>query len=338
MCFLKVFQMDVKIEALKATYGDCIFVTIQDKESVFTIMIDGGTPSTYSFKNKKQKSEAGPLKLKLSELRERGRSIDLLIITHVDNDHIGGISRWFDEDMPSPDFVKCIWMNDDTEINASQSLNNTPGLAASLKETLTCNGFNLECQIVKGKEFSFNWGKITILAPTADDHNKVARKIGANLNNKENNNYRKSIKQLMEEGWKVDAVSDENDASIAFLLQTNDGEKDLFLGDGNIDTINETLSGIKRAEKEINCKWVKLSHHGSKNNFRPEFLDYVRAENYIFSSNGDYYGHPDKEVMAWLVDKTDSTLWFNYLERGKEMVMAQDKEDYPDILLRMKEI
>lgn len=142
------------IEVLKASYGDCIFVTIQDKGAVYTIMIDGGTPSTYSFKNKKQKTEAGPLKLKLSELREKGRSIDLLIITHVDNDHIGGIIRWFEEAMPSPDFVKRIWMNDDTETNACQSLNNTPGQAASLKDTLTNNGFNLENQIVKDKEFS----------------------------------------------------------------------------------------------------------------------------------------------------------------------------------------
>lgn len=326
------------IEVLKASYGDCLFVTIQNEGAVYTIMIDGGTPSTYSFKNKKQKTEAGPLKLKLSDFREKGRRIDLLIITHVDNDHIGGIIKWFEEDMPSPDFVKRIWMNDDTEINACQSLNNTPGQAASLKDTLTNNGFNLENQIVKDKEFSFNWGKIKILSPTPDDHNKVARKIGANLDNKENNNYKKSIRQLVEEGWKVDPVSDENDASIAFLMQTNDGENNLFLGDGNIDTIIESLNGIKRTEKRINCKWVKLSHHGSKNNFRPEFLDYARAENYIFSSNGDYYGHPDKEVMAWLVDKTDSTLWFNYLERGKEMVTAQDKEDYPDMLLRMKEI
>lgn len=330
--------MAVNIEVLKAAYGDCFFVTIKDEDAEYTIMIDGGTPSTYTFKNKKERTEAGPLKTKIIELKEQGKTIDLLIITHVDNDHIGGVIRWFEEDMPSPDFVKRIWMNDDTEINASLSLNNTPGQAASLKGTLTNNGFNQENQIVKGKAFFFNWGRITILAPTPDDHNKVARKIGANLDNKENNNYKENIRQLVEEGWKVDAVSDENDASIAFLLQVNDGENDLFLGDGNIDTIIESLNGIKRTEKRLHCKWVKLSHHGSKNNFKPEFLDYVQAENYIFSSNGDYYGHPDKEVMAWLVDKTDSILWFNYLERGKEMVTAQDKKNYPDILLRMKEI
>lgn len=331
-------NMEVQIEVLKASYGDCIFVTIQDKGTVYTIMIDGGTPSTYSFKNKKQKTEAGPLKLKLSELQEHGRSIDLLIITHVDNDHIGGIIKWFKEDMPSPTFVKRIWLNDDVEVNASHSLNNTPGQAASLKDTLINNGFNIEDQIVKDKVYPFNWGSITILAPTPEDHNKVARKIGANLDNKENNNYKKNIRQLVEEGWEVEAVSDENEASIAFLLQTNDGENDLFLGDGNIDTIIESLHDIKRTDNGIHCKWVKLSHHGSKNNFKPEYLDYVHADNYIFSSNGDYYGHPDKEVMAWLVDKTDSILWFNYLERGKEMVTAQDKEDYPDILIRMKEI
>jgi len=330
--------MIVNLEVLKASYGDCIFVSIKEEDAEYTILIDGGTSSTYSSKNKKGKTEAGPLKKKLTDLKNQGKPIDLLIITHVDNDHIGGVIKWFEDELPSPDFVKRVWMNDDTEIHTTSSLNNTPAQAASLKKTLKKQGICVENQIVKGKEYDFSWGKITILAPSEHDHNKVAKKIAANLNNKENTNYKKNIKQLVEEGWIVDPVSDENDASIAFILRTNEGEADLFLGDGNIDTIIESIDGIKRTEKIINCKWVKVSHHGSKNNFKPAFLDYVNAENYIFSSNGDYYGHPDKEVVAWLIDKTDATLWFNYKERGLEMLTEQDKTDYPEILYRFKEI
>ena len=65
---------------------------------------------------------------------------------------------------------------------------------------------------------------------------------------------------------------------------------------------------------------------------------FVNGENYIFSSNGDYYGHPDKEVVAELIDKTNATLWFNYEERGKSMITKQDQIDYPDVMDRIKGI
>lgn len=330
--------MAVNIEVLKASYGDCIFVTIEDENTEYTIMIDGGTSSTYSSKNKKGKNEDGQLKEKLANLKKQCKPIDLLIVTHVDDDHIGGIIKWFEDELPTQDFVKRVWMNDDTEVFSQSSLNNTPAQAASLKKTLEKQGICVENQIVKGKKYEYSWGKISILAPSEHSHNQIAKKIAANLNNRENTNYGKNIKQVVEDGWSVDKVSEENDASIAFILQTNDGETDLFLGDGNIDTIIGGISSIKRTDQKISCKWVKVSHHGSKNNFKPVFLDYVNGENYIFSSNGDYYGHPDKEVVAWLIDKTDATLWFNYKERFLEMLTKQDIADYPGIVNRCREI
>ena len=328
--------MGVIIEALKATYGDCIFVTIQDKESVYTIMIDGGTPNTYSFKNKKQKTEAGPLKHKLSELKKQGRCIDLLIVTHVDNDHIGGIIRWFEDDIPSPDFVKRIWMNDDVEINVAQGLENTSAQAASLKEFMQKHGLSFEDQWVKGREESFSWGRIIMLAPTAEQHNRISKDIAKGLENTVNDRYEVDIKSLIDEDYVCDNVSPENDASMAFLLQTNDGENCLFLGDANIDTILFSLSKMDDLKLPIPCKWVKLSHHGSKNNFKPELLALINAENYIFSTDGTRFGHPDKEVLAWIIDKTKARLWFNYIERAERIFTKQDRQNYTDLEERIK--
>ena len=81
-----------------------------------------------------------------------------------------------------------------------------------------------------------------------------------------------------------------------------------------------------------------LSHHGSKNNFLPSLLDLVTAENFVFSTDGSYYGHPDKEVLSQLVERTDANLCFNYLKRGKQMITKQDEQDYPQIQNRIKPI
>ena len=298
-------------------------------------MIDGGLEETYQERRRKK---PGPLQGKLNELKDAGKHIDLLIITHVDYDHIGGVLKWFETGFPEDGFVRRVWINDDVKIADPTELNNNAKHASSLLKQLEGHNMSHENQIVVGKEELFEWGKIVILAPNAGDHNKIANKIAANLDNKENTNYKKDIKKLVEEGLESDGVTPENDASIAILLHTNDGENDLFLGDANIDTVMMAIGNLKDFEKPLHCKWVKLAHHGSKNNFKTEFLKLVDGENYIFSTNGDYYGHPDKEVTAELIDKTKAKLWFNYVERGRSMITDQDKKDYPDIMNRIMEM
>ena len=327
-------MIKVDIELLKAEYGDCIFVTLSYGEKVFSILIDGGLSTTYQ---KRRRNEEGPLKIKLQQLKNDGKHIDLLVMSHVDFDHIGGILKWFELDSPTSDFVRKIWLNDDVKIENTTNLNNNAGHAASLIKILKENEFAYESQFVAGRTVMFEWGSIYIIAPDSADNNVVAGKIAANLNNKENNNYKTDIKTLVSQEWTMDTCSPENNASMAFLLHTNDGENDLFLGDANIDTVMKSIGDLKCYEKPLRCKWVKLSHHGSKNNFKPEFLELVTAENYLFSTNGDYYGHPDKEVAAQLIVKTDATLWFNYVERGLAMITKQDMIDYPDVLTRIKE-
>lgn len=329
---------NIIIEALQASYGDSILITIQEEKGPFTILMDGGTSMAYTFKNKKGKKEAGSLKRKIDELRQKGRWIDLLIVTHVDDDHIGGIKAWFEDEMPSHDFVRRIWMNDDVEITVEKGLDNTSAKAASMKDMLVTNGFAIEHQIGMGGKFNFDWGRMFVLAPTAEHHNKIAKDIAQELNNTIDIRYDVDINTLLKEEWKTDEVTPENNASMAFLLQTNEGENALLLGDANIDTIMTALEDVEGIELPLMCKWVKLSHHGSKNNFKPELLSLVDAENYIVSTNGVRYGHPDKEVIAQLIGKTNATIWFNYPERAEQIFTAQDKADYPGLETRIKQI
>ena len=65
------------IHLLKAESGDCVLLQLANKRC---ILIDCGYKSTYE-------NELKPLLLRLSS---EGYVISLLIITHYDEDHIGG--------------------------------------------------------------------------------------------------------------------------------------------------------------------------------------------------------------------------------------------------------
>lgn len=65
--------------------GDCIFLTLDNGESKFSIMVDCGdyTSSVKEF-----------------VINELHNSIDLLIITHIDNDHIDGVKEMLEDENP----------------------------------------------------------------------------------------------------------------------------------------------------------------------------------------------------------------------------------------------
>ena len=93
----------IEVEVLPANEGECILVTIE-KEDIH-ILIDGGTSETYR----------RFLKSRLVQLKKAGKNIDLLIVTHIDNDHIGGIIELLKENGSDIDSkiirIKNIWHN-----------------------------------------------------------------------------------------------------------------------------------------------------------------------------------------------------------------------------------
>ena len=72
-------ESEIWIEMLPANEGDCILVTIPRED--IRILIDGGTSETYT----------ACLRERLLQIKEKGKGLDLLVVTHIDNDHIGGI-------------------------------------------------------------------------------------------------------------------------------------------------------------------------------------------------------------------------------------------------------
>ena len=328
---------NVKIEVLPAHEGDCIFINIESKGSPFTIMVDGGVKTTYQFRDKRLRVKDGPLKNKINELREKRQIIDLMVLTHVDEDHLGGIVEWISKDEKALDMIGTVWMNNGEQIpipDNSSLLHSIPK-GRNLDKLLRDAHKIVVNQIVKGKVFDVPHGKITILTPTIVSHNVIAEKWYGNVLHKTPDDYGKPVKVLLEYDFTEKDNSKTNNSSISFVLEIG-GRKDLFLGDADINEVCLALEELGYHEKHpLCCKTVKLSHHGSKKNFSLRLLELIKAEVFVFSSNGDYYGHPDKEVFAQIIDKTNAKVYFNYEDRFEKIVCEQDLIDYPGIKNRI---
>lgn len=320
--------MPINISLLQAYYGDCIFLSYEGGN----ILIDGGTSQTYHDLHDKHNPDKALKKL-VRQLQDDNQHIDLLVVSHVDDDHIGGIKEWFENNYPADGFISEIWMNDNIILKDGAGLQNSPKSAGSLLELWKKRGQRYRNDIVLGVEEDKGPFHIRVLSPLPKYRNTVANKIQSTLKNKgiDTSKYKMSLKELNSEQWGSNAISIENRASIALELSIP-GEKILMLGDAHIDDITTGLDYFyPNKDEQIQYSVIKLSHHGSKNNFDPSFLKRVRTNDFLVSTNGDYFNHPDKEVIAQIICNSDACIGFNYQNRIDSLFTEQDYQDFPNL-------
>ncbi len=88
----------LKIKLIPAEYGESIWISIGENVQ-YNILIDGGLGKTY------QKY----LKSEIKRIKEINQKINLLVCTHIDNDHIGGLISALKE--TNSDLIENIWYN-----------------------------------------------------------------------------------------------------------------------------------------------------------------------------------------------------------------------------------
>jgi hypothetical protein len=106
-----------------------------------------------------------------------------------------------------------------------------------------------------------------------------------------------------------------NRSSIVLLAEYA-GHAVLLAGDA---TPAALLAGVRRLLAErglerLDLTAFKLPHHGSTRNITPQLLELLPADNYLFSSDGGRFGHPDDGGVAKCLayGKRESALVFNY--------------------------
>lgn len=134
--------------------------------------------------------------------------------------------------------------------------------------------------------------------------------------------------------WEREDSSPTNGSSITFLLEYQ-GKKLLFLGDAIPSEVEKQLKKLMPEDQfPLKVDVLKVAHHGAWANNSPELLNRIRANFYLFSSNGRRHHHPHFETMAWILKKhgaaSAKTFVFNYKQgdRLMEVENAQMKQDY----------
>jgi len=329
-------QSHFRIELLPAKQGDAIWIEYGNQERQRRILIDGGPNSAYS-----------ALEKKFSQLPEGDKRVELVVITHVDTDHIEGIIRLLAQ-KPSrwPILPKDIWFNGWRHLKPSTDLGGREGdfLSALIRRRAFeewNNAFDRKPIVVLPDqplpEKSLEGGmKLTLLAPTPDQLEVMADKweedvdkfglepgdldkaweelsettkfhLDDGLLGGEDDFDKKLMKQL-----KTDQ-SLANGTSIAFLAQF-DGRSCLFLGDAHADAVCDSLEKIIPAGKNrLKVDAFKMSHHGSRSNISKRLMELVDAKHFLVSTNGRHK-HPSKYAIKaainWSVN--EPTFWFNY--------------------------
>lgn len=288
------------INFFQALCGDCISISWCDTDGKnHHIIIDAGFPKTYQ----------ATLGKFLREIEQKKESIDLFIITHTDNDHIGGV-RPFIREFKDRNIVQKYWFNwskfsftvlEEEQISVSQGI--------ELRDYLIDIGKLDEIPITAGTKINFPGAKIQVLSPNADKFEKFKSDWGTKERlQMQKSNYRKISTPKVETSIPVDYLaglpfvednSIENGSSIAFLFEFGCFNI-LLLGDAYPSVVAQELRNIGYSEKNrLKVNLLKISHHGSKANTSPKLLELIDCDYFVISVNGvNTHGLPNKEALA----------------------------------------
>lgn len=319
--------MPVNIRVLKAFHGDCIFITVESETVTERILIDGGPAATFGV------SPQGELRALLNELEAEGKQIDLVILTHVDDDHIGGLIRAFEVKDGLTKLARKVIFNSgrliheyfkspvdpDKEIlgNFTQSPNTSINQGNTLERLLKNLGIWHESVIKQGDKYSLEGGEVIFLTPNENELQKLLTKWEKEqptpFTSASKTDWKKNYKELLEQDTFKEDNSIPNGSSISFILKVGK-HNFLFFGDAQPTSITQGLTALGYdANTPINAEIVKLSHHGSKSNTSLELLSIIKCSNYIVSTDSSRHGLPNKTTFA-RIHSVNSTakIIFNY--------------------------
>ena len=292
-----------KIHFLPVKYGDS-FVLECDKEGQHGVVVVDGGPTGYGKVLQEKVDETG--------------TPDLLVLTHYDDDHIGGLTQYINTCLTKGVFpAKEVWANcagyvEVEEDVMTKSVSQGVKLSKLLNTLENTGKMEWRDDIEEGLAREFPFASIEVVSPTAEVRGLVIEKQveeGAKQKMKakkiEVDELSIPLEELAKETPKAPNLKTAselaNAASIAFILRC-DGLSVLMLGDCYPHNVEAYLRNKGYSEdKPLEVDFVKVSHHGSKHNTSNELLDIVKCNHYIISTNGEKFGHPDRASIAHIL-------------------------------------
>ena len=324
----------LRLHTLQAGHGDCLAIEYGDgPKQQHVVVIDGGVAG-----------ETTPALKKLLNAWPDAQ-IELLIVSHIDDDHIAGAIRLL-KDKGLRARIKDIWFNGATKQQGNELEKLGFKKGDKLEEMLADKSLKLPWnRTFSGADVVVDTSKvnkpvilpldasITLLSPTVASLHALREAWAANslLQEAEKTAETTETQNVAPAGLErmgaavvpaidVDALlkttcdddrSVANGSSIAFLFSFG-GASLLLAADAHANVLLETASlldgGLPRGVDVL-----KLPHHGSAANVTADLLKAFPTKIYVVSTNGNKHEHPDDLAIARIVDGAPgSKVLFNY--------------------------
>jgi beta-lactamase superfamily II metal-dependent hydrolase len=326
----------LRVELLPASFGDCVLVSAPNGGSTYRLLVDTG-PDRASLRALRERLEQIPL-------AAGTRRIDLLIVTHIDHDHIGNVDALLNDSDLRLQFDD-IWFNGHEQLRefAQRGTVEADAVSATIaRRSLPLNRAFGGGPVVVPSESATSWhavaaakGKptLTLLSPGATqlgalvpEWDDALRRLAAGEPDSDaelgdrhdrgpTTRPRIDLTALAAEPFEGDS-SAPNASSIAVLVEYR-GASILLAADAFPEVYGAPLAALlaSRGRGRTAIDAVKLAHHGSRRNTEAT-LALTRAKHYLVSSNNARYGHPDDQTLARLIvnarPSAAPTFWFNY--------------------------
>ncbi len=331
----------IHVEVLPARLGDCLLVECPRPDgTTWRMLVDGGPPDTWPL-----------LEARLRRLDPGDRHIDVAVITHIDNDHIGGMLPFLASDLAAD--VGDFWFNGRPHLPVTgpdrprsvdqgeslvaalrgsdgDPLAGGPAALASRTRALPWNAAFGGGPVDTGAAGGFvevagpGGPTVTVLSPTTKRLTRLAdtwsKSLRAALGAPDRDvgldvlGPLDDLEHLAETRTPQDS-SVPNGSSIALLVEHR-GASVVLGADAYGGVLAAALQGVARArgDETLSVDAFKLPHHGSEANVVAALLRAAPARHYLVSTNGDVFHHPDDAAVARVVlgAPAGPTLWFNY--------------------------
>jgi len=266
---------DLTLSTIRSGKGDCIHL----RYNGHNLIIDSGPTSS-----------AGEFRKLCESILSTGEFLDALIITHYDDDHIGGILKVGDLGFHDIFFNAYNGAEGSENLSAAQNQR----LFRMLPSAIT------HAAVLSGDVIDIGGAKITVHAPTDVSLAKARDQMKeADLPLGAVSDWIYTFDELMERNYPSKDSSTSNQASIVFTFE-HGTNKILFTGDA-------WEASIPAGSYDI----VKLPHHGSARNISDEMIRRLNTNAFLIC--GDGTSHPNKQTIAKLLMlKEKLTIYGNY--------------------------
>lgn len=305
------------------------------------IIIDGGRNCTYQDK----------VKSLLEQISENGECIDMWIITHIDDDHIGALLYALQHDLPT--LSKCNFYSsmviynyncdDDYILNIHDSDLKSLSQGINLVDLLKQNNVTVIDNITNISDSITSFGaKIIFLSPNNEYYkdfiNKwrdrqiaIKHKEDTAYKSSHNNDYKNHYYDLINCDYTEDK-SVWNKSSIAILFEYS-GRIFAFTADSSANTLYDSLLQLGYSvDNKIGLEFMQLPHHGSKYNISKELLGIIDCSNFIVSANAiNKHNLPNKEALSRVIytnNKNNTNIHFTaYNDELRDMFSIDNAPD-----------